>query len=131
VFVGLLQFEMVVHGSNSLKDKRRVVRSVKDRLHREHLVSVAEIAGLDHHRLAIMGLAFVSNSEAYVHSVLDAILEKLRRWNGATLGDYVRDVIRGDQPPEGLSTDRDEVWTEEDRREEHAPESALRPRRAA
>ena len=41
--VGILQFELLVPGATSLKDKRRVVKSVKDRLHREHLVSVAEV----------------------------------------------------------------------------------------
>ncbi len=121
MFVGLLQFEMIVHGSTSLKDKRRVVRSVKDRLHREHLVSVAEIAGLDHHRLAVMGLAFVSNSEAYVNSVLDAILDKLRRWNGAELGEHAREVIRGDSTPDELSTEPGPLWTEQERREAGEP----------
>jgi uncharacterized protein YlxP (DUF503 family) len=123
VFVGLLQFEMIVHGSTSLKDKRRVVRSVKDRLHREHLVSIAEIAGLDHHRLAVMGLAFVSNSEAYVNSVLDAILDKLGRWNGAQLGEFAREVIRGDSTPDELSTEPGPLWTEQERREPETPEA--------
>ncbi len=46
VFVGILQFELLIRQRRSLKDKRRVVRSVRDRLHREHLVSVAETACL-------------------------------------------------------------------------------------
>src|SRR5258707_366794 len=57
MMVGILQFELLIRGSESLKDKRRVIRSLKDRLHREHLVSVAEVGLLDNPRAARLGLA--------------------------------------------------------------------------
>src|ERR1041384_8063343 len=62
--IGLLQFELVIHGSESLKDKRRVVRSVKDRLHREHMVAVAEVASQEVLNLAVLGLACVGSDGA-------------------------------------------------------------------
>lgn len=95
MFVGILQFELIVHGSESLKDKRRVVKSVKDRLHREHMVSIAEVAALDHQRLAVMGLALVSNSTRHVHRTFDGIVHKLRALHDAELGETMRQVLSG------------------------------------
>jgi uncharacterized protein YlxP (DUF503 family) len=120
MFVGIYQFELLVRSSNSLKDKRRVVKSVKDRLHREHLVSVAEVAALDHHRLAVLGLSLVSNSVAYIETTLDRIESKLRDRHDAELGATTRHIIRGDQPPIGSEVDQDPLWTEAERRGEGA-----------
>lgn len=115
--IGILQFELIVRGSNSLKDKRRVVKSVKDRLHREHLVSIAEIGALEHHRLALMGISVVSNSTTYVNSVLDRIVTKLRRVRDAELGEVLREVL----PTSSLDWTAGEpqiepLWSESDRR---------------
>lgn len=117
MFVGIHQFELLVRSSRSLKDKRRVVKSVKDRLHREHLVSVAEIAALDHHRLAVMGLAMVSNSQAHIEATLDRVERKLGDLREAELGEVSRQIIRGDQPPMGAEVDQEPLWTEAERRD--------------
>lgn len=114
MFIGVLQFELVAPGSRSLKDKRRVVKSVKDRLHREHLVSVAEIEALDHHRLAVMGLTCVSNSESYVNGVLDRIINKLGSLRDARLGEVSRDVLHGDHLP-ATGADAD-LWRDDEAR---------------
>lgn len=118
MYVGVLQFELLVHGSTSLKDKRRVVKSVKDRLHRHHMVSVAEVAALDHHRLAVMGLAIVSNSAEHASRVIDGIVDRLRSLHDAELGAVSREILTGDAVA-GEATDEagDPLWTEEERRE--------------
>ena len=54
--VGILQAELVIDGAESLKDKRRVVVSIKDKLHREFQVSVAEVDSLDSHHRAVLGI---------------------------------------------------------------------------
>ena len=128
MFIGTLQFELLIHDSNSLKDKRRVVRSIKDRLHREHLVSVAEIGALDHHRLALMGLAVVSNSRANVEAVLDRVTRKLRRLTNAELGALAREILSGDAAvADETADDGTPLWTEEERRPPRTPtDHALR-----
>ncbi len=119
MFVGVLQFELVINESHSLKDKRRVVRSVKDKLHREHQVAVAEVAALDSLNLAVMGLAAVSNSGAYINALFDRIVAKLSHTPGARLGSCQRDVFKGDQlPTESTTDDGAPLWDEHDRREE-------------
>jgi len=124
MLIGVLQFELIIPEARSLKDKRRVVKSVKDKLHREHLVSVAEVEALDHHRIAVMGLALVSNSSVYIQSVFDRILRKLSGLEGARLGEVSREVLHGDQLPTAFETeDGQPLWTEQERRSgaEEAP----------
>ncbi len=105
MFVGTLQIEVVVPGSTSLKDKRRVVKSIKDRIHREHQVSVAEVAALDHQRLAVRGSAGAAASGARCSAVLDRVVEKLRGVRDAEIG-VTRRVV---SPIEALAaTDLDE-----------------------
>lgn len=100
--IGILQFELLVHDAESLKDKRRVVRSVKDRLHREHLVAVAEVGDLDNAGRALMAAAAVGIEGKRVAETLDHITEKLRQLVDAELGDCRRTLLQGSQLPEDL-----------------------------
>jgi uncharacterized protein len=93
--VGILQFELLIHGGESLKDKRRVVASVKDRLHRDFQVSVAEIASQDILNQAVLGLAAVGNDGAHIGRVLDTITARLRSLGDAELGATTRRVLVG------------------------------------
>lgn len=93
--VGILQFELIIHDPESLKDKRRVVRSVKDRLHREHQVSVAEVACQERLDLAVLGVALVGSDGRHVGQVLDHVLEKVRGVRDAELGRSTREILQG------------------------------------
>jgi uncharacterized protein YlxP (DUF503 family) len=97
MIIGALQFELAIHDAESLKDKRRVVKSLKDRLHREHLVSVAEIGALDAPARAILGLAVVSNDGKHVAGVLDRVQSKLHALNDAELVACDRQLLRGEE----------------------------------
>ena len=115
--LGLLQLEIKIPGAGSLKDKRRVVRSLKDRLHHDHLVSVAEVGAKETWNLAILGVALVSNDGAYVHSVLETIVRKVQSHPEAQLEDYSLDVVDTDQLLSGGAGD-EALWTQAERREE-------------
>ena len=95
MFVGILQFELLIRQSRSLKDKRRVVQSVKDRLHREHQVSVAEVGSLDDRRCAVLGITMASNSVPHCQSTLDRILQKVRRQRDCALADHTTEILTG------------------------------------
>ena len=103
--VGILQVELSIPGSESLKDKRRVVASLKDRLHRDHQVSVAEVALQDKMGVARLGLAMVGTDGKYVAQAFDRITAKLRSLHDAELGSITREVLHdpvGDDLPEGV-----------------------------
>lgn len=74
---GILTVAMLVPGSQSLKDKRQVVKSVLANVRNKFNVSAAEVGGLDSHRRAQLAFACVSNDAAFVSSVLNKVLRQL------------------------------------------------------
>jgi uncharacterized protein YlxP (DUF503 family) len=86
--VGVLQLELVIPDAMSLKDKRRVVLSLKDRISHGHNVSVAEVGALDEHRRSILGVAMVSNDARYVEGGLSKLVDFVRSVPQVSLSDY-------------------------------------------
>ncbi len=64
-------------GARSLKEKRKVLKSMKDRLLRMNL-SVSEVDDNDKWQAATLGLALVSNDAAFLNSVMDRILREMQ-----------------------------------------------------
>ena len=93
MFVGVLQAELSIPGAYSLKDKRHVVKSVLDRLRREHAVSAAEVGDLDTWNRAVIGVAFVSNEARHAESHLQQIVNRLQRERDAVLLDSQIEVF--------------------------------------
>lgn len=111
--IGVMQFELLIPQASSLKDKRRVVRSLKDRLHREHLVAVAEVGALDKLNVAVMAAAAVSAEGDRVGKTLDAIDAKLRALRDAELGATARRVFDAEaMVPSPTLADTDELRRE-------------------
>jgi uncharacterized protein YlxP (DUF503 family) len=79
--VGISVLELHLPQARSLKDKRRVVKSLIERFYQRHRVSVAETGFHDLHQRAEIGVAVVSNSEGEV----DRLLADLRREADAEL----------------------------------------------
>ena len=75
MIVGAAVVELHVHGSQSLKEKRGVVRSVVQRLRNRFNVSVAEIGGQDTWQRAVLGIAATGNDRTYVRGQLGKALE--------------------------------------------------------
>ncbi|HRK31540.1 MAG TPA: DUF503 domain-containing protein [Tepidisphaeraceae bacterium] len=86
--VGILQIEITIAEADSLKDKRRVVLSLKDRIRNSHNVSVAEVGALDEHRRSIIGVAMVSNDKKYVEGGLSKIVDMVKAVPSASLADF-------------------------------------------
>lgn len=92
MIVGTLRVRLLLREARSLKDKRQVVQSIKDRLHNGFNVSVAEVESQDNRQLAVLGLAMVSNETHHVKVALGQIVEALRAHPVAELVDYEMDV---------------------------------------
>ena len=70
MIVSMIQFIFEIPDVDSIKEKRRVIRSIKDRLQRRFNMSVAEIDLQDSLTFAQIGGALVSNSRDFGESVL-------------------------------------------------------------
>ena len=91
--VGVLQVEITIPDAFSLKDKRRVVKSLKDRIAHAHNVSIAEVGALDAHRRSILGVAMVSNDSRYVEGALSKLVDFVRSVPQVSLVDYQIDLL--------------------------------------
>jgi hypothetical protein len=92
VIVGTLKMQLLIRESRSLKDKRRIVRSIKDRIRNRFNVSVAELEGLDLHQHAVLGVALVTNEKRFAQEVLSQVVNLVRAHPVAQLVDYELDV---------------------------------------
>ena len=91
--VGILQLEISIGDAMSLKDKRRVVLGLKDRISHGHNVSIAEVGALDEHRRSILGVAMVSNDSRYVEGGLSKLVDLVRATPQVTLLDYKIELL--------------------------------------
>ena len=91
--VGTLRLKLIVFGSLSLKDKRRAIKSLKERLINRFHVSVAEVGSLNHRQQAELGVAMVANDSTFVTSVLDKMVDYVRQDTSASLVDYEIEVF--------------------------------------
>ena len=91
--VGLLTLELHIPEAQSLKDKRQVVRSLKDRLRRHFNVAVAELEYQDVWSRAIIGVVTLSNAEQHVEESLQLVLEDASRQLGRMLVNHVVEVL--------------------------------------
>lgn len=69
--VGIVRIELFIPGAQSLKDKRQVVRSLKDRLRERVHAAVAEVDHQDLWQRAALGMAVVGPDGAQVHELLN------------------------------------------------------------
>ena len=83
--LGLLTLEIHIEHAHSLKDKRQVLRSLKDRLRRRCNVAVAELDRPDAWQDSVIGVATVSSTQAQVEKALRAAEDESRRALGPHL----------------------------------------------
>jgi hypothetical protein len=75
MIVGAARVELHVHGSQSLKAKRGVVRSITQRLRNRFNVSVAEVGGQDTWQIAVLGLAVAANEATAARRRLEQAID--------------------------------------------------------
>ena len=85
IWIGVLRLVLVVPGARSLKDKRRDVARVRDRLRARHNLSVAEVGHLDSPDRAVLAATLVSNDAVGLRSVLDRLAHEVESWMPAQI----------------------------------------------
>jgi uncharacterized protein YlxP (DUF503 family) len=76
--VGICTVELFISESQSLKDKRQVLHSLKDRLRGKFNLSVSEVDGQDLWQKAVLGMACVANEGHHVNQVLEQALNVIK-----------------------------------------------------
>ncbi|MDP6618794.1 MAG: DUF503 domain-containing protein [Nitrospinota bacterium] len=91
--IGVCTIELRIHGGRSLKEKRRVLRSVKDRIRNRFNVSIAEVDYQDKWQRALLALAAVSNERNHVTGLLESALSAVESMGLAEIVDAEIEIL--------------------------------------
>ncbi len=91
--VGLLTLEIYIPDSRSLKDKRQVLRSLKDRLRVRFNVAVAELDHQESWQRAQVGIVSLSNDAAHLEQSLRAVLNEAEGILGRDLAGHELEMM--------------------------------------
>jgi uncharacterized protein len=93
MFVGVIQADFLLRGSHSLKDRRRIVRSIKDRAQHRFNVSIAEVGDVELWQRASLGVTLVGRERQFVETSLQEVLRFFRGAPDAELTDHQLDIL--------------------------------------
>jgi uncharacterized protein len=93
MFVGVARLVISIPGAQSLKDRRRVVKSLKDRIRAKIPVSIAEVGDLERYQVATLGIAVVSNDAARCSEIMDSVVRMARGARDAVLADVATEIM--------------------------------------
>ena len=86
--VGVCRIFLRIPESQSLKQKRQVVKSVIDRVKNRFNVAISEVGALDSHQTAVLGAVTVSNDSRHVNRILSHVVNFIEDTASAELTDY-------------------------------------------
>ena len=91
--IGILTVPIHLHGLGSIKDKRKIVKSIIERLRSRFNASVSETDAQDNKRLAIIAVALVSNEGRFVEEQLDTIVHFIQQDGRFFTGQIQREIF--------------------------------------
>jgi hypothetical protein len=101
VYVGIAQIGLLIGESHSLKDKRMVLRRIKDRVRERLHVTVSEVGEpevLDSWNRAELGVAVASGDRAKALELIDEVVRVAVSAGGAQVASIAKDVVTFDAP---------------------------------
>jgi uncharacterized protein YlxP (DUF503 family) len=93
MIVGLLTLELHLPESNSLKSKRFIIKSLKDRIKNKYNVSIAEIDANDLWQRSVLGAACVANGTKIVNQTLNGVRELILSTPSVELIDSTMEML--------------------------------------
>ena len=94
--IGTLTVPIHLHGLGSIKDKRKIVKSLIERLRSRFNASVSEIDAQDNKRLGIIAVVVVSNDGRFVEQQLDTIAHFIQQDGRFFPGQIQREIFSAD-----------------------------------
>jgi len=91
--IGFLSVRLHMPDSNSLKAKRRILKSLIERSRNRFNISISEIDEHDKWQVAVLGVSAVSNSSRYVDEVLSKVLNFIETVDGADIIDHQLELL--------------------------------------
>lgn len=92
MLVGTLQIKCYAPYVHSLKEKRKILKSITSKLRNKFNVSVSEVGQQDIHQTIIIGIATIVESTAQCDSILDHILDFIEDHCEAEVIEVTREI---------------------------------------
>ncbi len=91
--VGVCRFELMIPENHSLKGKRKVIRSLIQRVRNKFNVSIAELESQDAWQKAVLGFSIVGNDQSFVNSCVDKVLDYIEYMHPGEMADSEIEMI--------------------------------------
>jgi len=91
--IGILELEIKLFFSDSLKDKRRIIKSLIDRIRNNFNVSVSEIRHQDLWQRAGLGIALLTTEGKFAQSILSKIIDFIKKDKKISLIDSKMEIM--------------------------------------
>ncbi len=102
MFVGVARLVIQIPGARSLKDRRQVVKSFKERARARLPVSISEVGDVERHQVATLGAVTVARDSAYCVSVISQLTELASALPDGVLADVRTEVLSFGEGGESL-----------------------------
>lgn len=93
MLVGIVYIKIYIPFSHSLKDKRKVVKSICRKVRINFNVSIAEVDDLELHQTIKIGIAVVSNDKKHIESIIDKILNYIELNMDGEIMEVDREIV--------------------------------------
>jgi uncharacterized protein YlxP (DUF503 family) len=92
--VGCCSIKFFLHGNQSLKEKRRIVNAIRDRLKNKFNVSIAEIGDQDVWQTLHMGIVAVSSDHRYLEGLMSQLVDFIENMHLAEITDCQIKIVQ-------------------------------------
>lgn len=92
MFTSCLEVVCKIEGALSLKDKRMIVKSIKDKMRSHFNVSIAETGAQDKWQLGVLGMAFASDTEGGARKEAENALDYIREMYDVEVMEYTLNI---------------------------------------
>ena len=93
MMVGIYTVDLFIYEAHSLKDKRRVIKSILDRCHHKFRVSISEVGDMDLWQKAVLGFAFVATDRTYVEQVMEKVVIEIEKQGDVEILHVEKEII--------------------------------------
>ncbi len=93
MIIGVLQLDLMIRGARSLKDKRRAIKSYKDRIRSRYNVSIAEVGDHDLYQRADIAVTAVGNDVGYIQGLLQQVVNQVPYTRDLELIDHQIEIL--------------------------------------
>lgn len=94
--IGVCRIDLELPASHSLKDKRKALRSIVERVQSRFNVAIAEVDHNDSWQVATLGIACISNDSRHANEMLSRVVQYIQGCReDAVMADYQVEMLQG------------------------------------